>query len=134
MWYLSGIESEWLLFKWAIFSSEQVTFHFERWWWFLFCTIHWVNWIFIVLTHWNNSPQVDMSLNTFSRIWANQSVFFLFGLIWSWLEPTIYHAQGENANHYTTDAVLKWYKIVYNNWNCFTNRWWDKCTPVKLLF
>jgi hypothetical protein len=30
------------------------------------------------------------------------------------IEPTIYHAQGEYSNHYTTDAVhLRFYKIQY---------------------
>jgi hypothetical protein len=26
-----------------------------------------------------------------------------------WLEPTIYHTQGGNADHYTTDAEITWH-------------------------
>ena len=38
-----------------------------------------LSWIFIVLAHWNNSPQIDMSphSDTLSRFRANQSLFFL---------------------------------------------------------
>ena len=37
-------------------------------------------WIF----HWNNSPQVDMSLNsdTFSWSWSNQSMLLLLNAVW----------------------------------------------------
>jgi hypothetical protein len=31
--------------------------------------------------------------------------FIVFDLTWSGLEPTVYHIRGEQANHYTTDAV-----------------------------
>ena len=31
----------------------------------------------------------------------------VFGLTGLWLELTIYRTQGEHANHYTTDAVVK---------------------------
>jgi hypothetical protein len=46
-----------------------------RWWWGRFCT----SWIFIVLTHWNNSPWIDTSphSDTLSWFWANQSLLFL---------------------------------------------------------
>ena len=39
-----------------------------------------LNWIFIVLAHWNNSPQIDMSfhLDTF---WANPSLLLLLGAV-----------------------------------------------------
>ena len=37
------------------------------------------SWIYIVLAHWNNSPQVDMSLHLGTLFWfrPNQSLFFL---------------------------------------------------------
>jgi hypothetical protein len=46
-----------------------------RWWWGRLCT----RWIFIVLTHWNNSPWIDTSphSDTLSWFWANQSLLFL---------------------------------------------------------
>ena len=33
--------------------------------------------------------------------------FIVFGLTRAGLEPTNYRTQGEHANHYTTEAVLK---------------------------
>ena len=83
-----------------------------------------LSWIFIVLAHWNNSLQVDMSLHSDTLFWfrANQSLFFLlnaaclaekqeipifivFGLTRPGLEPTIYSTQGKHANHNVTDVV-----------------------------
>jgi hypothetical protein len=79
--------------------------------------LYWINthsWNFIVLTHWNNNPLIDSSRHsdTLSRFWANHylpflRLFLVFGLTWSGLNPTIYCSQGEHANHYTTDAVVK---------------------------
>jgi hypothetical protein len=37
---------------------------------------------------------------------ATNTNFIVFGLTQPWLEPTIYHTQGEHANHYTTDVVF----------------------------
>ena len=50
--------------------------------------------------------------------------FIVFGLTRLGLEPTIYHTPGEHANHYTTDAVLLFYKnrskkIITFNIFCF---------------
>ena len=44
--------------------------------------LYWTNtlsWIFLVLVHWNNSPRVDMSVNSDTLFWfrANQSLLFL---------------------------------------------------------
>jgi hypothetical protein len=82
------------------------------------------SWIFIVLGHWNNSPRVDMLLNSDTLFWfrANQSFLFLlnaaclaekqqisnlvFGLTWLGLKPTIYRTWGKHANYYATDAVF----------------------------
>jgi len=37
-----------------------------------------LNWIFIVLVHWNNSPQVDMSLHSDTFSWLpSQPIFTL---------------------------------------------------------
>ena len=78
---------------------------------------------FIVLAHWNNSPQVDMSFHSDTLFWfrANQSLLFLlnaaclaekqqipiliFDLTWQGLETMIYCTRDEHANHYTTDVV-----------------------------
>jgi hypothetical protein len=37
---------------------------------------------------------------------SNKYQFHIFALTCSGLESTIYHTQGEHANHYTTDAVV----------------------------
>jgi hypothetical protein len=89
-----------------------------------------LNWISIVLAHWNNSPRIDMSLylDTLSWFRSNQSMLFLlntaclaekqqipllvFGLTRSWLEPAIYHTRGEYANYYTTDAVVYIWNVI----------------------
>jgi hypothetical protein len=38
----------------------------------------------------------------------------VFVLTQSGLEILIYHIRGEYVNHYTTDAVAKWYDIMEN--------------------
>jgi hypothetical protein len=48
--------------------------------------LYWTNtlsWIFIVLAHWNNSPRVDMSVNSDTLFWfrANQSLLFLMNAV-----------------------------------------------------
>ena len=77
-----------------------------------------------MLAHWNNSHQIDMSLNSDTLSWfrANQSLLFLFyaacsreatntNFIVFGLAPTRFqtqdlpHSGGEHANHYATDAV-----------------------------
>ena len=42
---------------------------------------------------------------------ATNTNFIVFGLTWMGLEPMIYRARGEHANHYTTDAVFQICKI-----------------------
>jgi hypothetical protein len=80
------------------------------------------SWTFIVLAHWNNSPQVDISFHSGTVFWfrANQSfslssyccvlrgeatTIIVFGLTGPGLEHTIYSTRGEYANHYATDTV-----------------------------
>ena len=43
-----------------------------------------LSWIFIVLAHWNNSPQIDMSHHSDTLSWfrANQYVLFLLHAVW----------------------------------------------------
>jgi hypothetical protein len=64
---------------------------------------------------------MSLHSDTLSRFWNNQSLIFLlnaaciadkhqipilvFDLTRPWFELTIYHTQGEYANHYATDAV-----------------------------
>ena len=83
-----------------------------------------LSWIFIVLTHWNNSPWIDMSPHSDTLAWfrANQSLLFLlnapcgeatntsfivFGFTRSELELMIYHTLGEHANYYTDPVPFK---------------------------
>jgi hypothetical protein len=86
-----------------------------------------LSWIFIVLTHWNNSHRIDMSPHSDILSWfqANQSLFILLNaaglaekqqipilesLVWP---HTMYRTRGEHANHYTTDAVsLIWINTI----------------------
>ena len=81
-------------------------------------------WIFIVLSHWNNSPWIDMlpRWKTLSWFRANQSLLFPLNVVClaekqkipiavfvfnrSEHEPTIYRTRVEDANHYTTDVVV----------------------------
>ena len=59
-----------------------------------------------MLTHWNNSPRIDIHLDALALFWANQSFyanFIVFGLTRPGLEPTIYCHRSEHvyANNYT---------------------------------
>ena len=83
-----------------------------------------LGWILIVLAHWNNSLQIDVSFHLDTLSWprVNKSLLFLLnaeclakkeqlpilviGFTQSGLEPTIYRTQGEHANHYTTNTVI----------------------------
>jgi hypothetical protein len=38
---------------------------------------------------------------------TTNTIFRVFGLIRSGLEPTIYRTRGEHDNHYTIDAILE---------------------------
>ena len=89
--------------------------------------LYWTNtlsWIFIVLAHWNNSPRVDMSVNSGHIILipsqpvfafspeccvlsreATNTNFIVFRLTRPVLKLTIYRTRGKHPNHYTTGAV-----------------------------
>jgi hypothetical protein len=108
-----------------------------RWWWDPLCTrlTRWVNWIFIVLVHWNNSPRVDMSLHLDTLFCFRASQFLLFLLnaaclatntnciVWfdptgAWthdlppnsrrarFEPMIYHTWSEHVTHYAVSRDI----------------------------
>lgn len=82
-------------------------------------------WVFIVLPHWSNISQVDMSLHSSTLYFPRELVFGLFlqccmnseertkiiclvfGLTRYWIDPTIYHTCPEHACHNTTDTVMK---------------------------
>jgi hypothetical protein len=106
------IVSEWLF---NLFSANSAIFQpyilaktslfLMKWWWDPF------SWIFIVLIHWNNSPQIDMSphSDTLSWFWANQSLLFLSQFYW-WRKP--------ESQEKTTDmsqATGKLYHIIAKN-------------------
>jgi hypothetical protein len=59
------------------------------------------------LTHWNNSPRINMSLHSDTLFWfrANQYLLLLgeHANHYATDEPTIYHTWGDHANHYITD-------------------------------
>jgi hypothetical protein len=127
--------SEWLLFNansaiFHLYHGETKLIYNEMMMRHALYQTNTLSWIFIVLAHWNNNPQIDMSSHsdTLSWFWAKQSLLFLlnaaclaekqqiqilvFGFTQSGLEPTIYlyHTRGEYTNHYTPDAV-QWSKI-----------------------
>ena len=89
--------------------------------------------IFIVLTLWNNSPWVDMSLHSDTLSWfrANQTVFarppwccvlsgeatnttfIVFGLTGPKLEPTIYRTRTHWPLHHRCDSVHGWTDMLF---------------------
>jgi hypothetical protein len=102
-----------------------------KWWWGP------LSWICIVLAHWKNSPQIDMSHNSDILSWfrANQSLFFLvnaaclaekqkyqfynfwFDPIWDRIHD-LPHSH-EHANHYITDGsvlISLWQKQDYRTY------------------
>ena len=79
--------SDWLLFNansaiFQLYYGEN-KLHFNEMMSALYET-NTFSWIFIVLAHWNNSPRLDMSLNsnTLSWFWANQSFLLLRNDAW----------------------------------------------------
>ena len=84
-----------------------------RWW--VRSTLYYANtlsWIFIVLAHWNNSPQKDMSphSNTLSWFRANQLLFLLNAACLAEKQQMPISYSGltrsgpEHADHCTTDT------------------------------
>ena len=72
---------------------------------------------------------------------ATNTIFIVFGLTWSGLEPTIYRTRDEQANHYTTDAAV-WHKHVcklvkinvplFCTLHCYIRRCCRSCIHLKL--
>jgi hypothetical protein len=107
-------------------------------------------WIFVVLVHWNNSPQVDMSLHSDTLFWfrVNHSLPFLlsaaclakkqeipilvFGLTRPGLQPMIYHTRSVHVNHYATNVVTKYKSTnVYRMVIVLEAQWAE---PVLFIF
>ena len=85
---LSVWVSDWLLFNansaiFQLYHGENKLIFNEM---MMGSALYQTSWIFIVLTHWNNSPRTDMSphWDTLSWFRANQSLLFLLNA--SWLE------------------------------------------------
>ena len=89
--YIIGLwVSEWYC---CLMSNQQFFNYFMartnyismRWWWCPLSTTPTclVGFVFIVLAHWNDSPQVDMSphTDTLSWYWANQSLLLLLNAV-----------------------------------------------------
>jgi hypothetical protein len=80
-----------------------------------------LNWIFMVLAHWKNTPRIDMSTHSDILSWFRVNQFFSLtdinfigsGFTRSGLEHTIYRTRGERSNHYTTDAYTYLYFLQY---------------------
>ena len=94
-----------------VYIMASTTYILMRWWWCLFCTSRptcMLSSIFIVLAHWNRSLCVEMSLNldTFSRFWANPSLFLLLNAMCLAAKIMISHTRGEHANHYTIKCSI----------------------------
>ena len=58
---------------------------------------------------------------------ATNTNFIVFGLTRSGLEPTIYRTGGEDANHYTTDAVDE----MKGRYESVNQRTYKYCKPVN---
>jgi hypothetical protein len=88
----------------------------------------------MVLAHWNNSSQVQMSLHFDTLAWFQTNQYLpllinaaclvekqqipisIFGWTWLGFEPMVYHTRGKHANYYTTDAVHSFYnKYSFKN-------------------
>ena len=84
-----------------------------------------LKWIFMELVHWNNGPQVDMSLHSDTSSWFqdNQSLFLLVNdvylaekqriqfykfLVWPKRDYTMYHTLGQPSNYYTIKLKEEW--------------------------
>ena len=115
--------SEWVS-KWLLLNAKWANFqlyHGENKLHTMMSTLYLISTlsgIFIMLAHWNNSPQVDMLFhsNTNSLFWANQSLllllkamclsnkyqFIVFGSNRQGFERTIYHTRDEHVNHCIT--------------------------------
>jgi hypothetical protein len=56
-----------------------------RWWWYLLCIRPpcLIGFFFIVLAHWNNNLQIDISIHSSTLSWfrANQSLLFLLNVV-----------------------------------------------------
>ena len=83
--------------------------------------------IFIVLTHWNNSILVEMSLHSETSFWFRSQPFFVHacleekqqipGLAWPGIRTSIYHTRDKHSNHYTTEVVLEPLFLTMNFYN-----------------
>ena len=130
--------SEWVS-VWQQFSNcsaiswrEQV--HFQ---WdgddFRFVLDQYASWIFLVLAHWNNSSQIDMSPHSDTLSWfrANHSLLFFLNAACLaekqqipkfhnlWFDPIrTLTLDLSHSNHYTTDVVHSiWTICIINNKN-----------------
>jgi hypothetical protein len=83
--HVSMSESEWLVFnaKWAIFRYiiAKTNYISMRWQWCLLCTRQTCLVEFSALAHWNNTSQVDMSLNnSYTLFWFLAKLSFFLPL------------------------------------------------------
>jgi hypothetical protein len=85
-----------------------------------------MSWIYIVLSHWNNSPRVDMSLHSDTLFWfrANQSLLFLLNTAWlaekqhiPILKSLVWPDWGSNPRSTTLEASTL--TITPLMWLCF---------------
>ena len=116
--------------------------HSMKLWWRPHCTRpNELNWIFIVLAHWNKNQHIDMLLvGTHYPDSKPTSLLLHFKaaclaeiqqipIIQSWFEPTgartldmIHHTRCEHANHYTIGEVifvLFWCWKLVIKYNCY---------------
>ena len=115
--YLHGLEhtrvNEWLLFNAnsAIFQLYHGENRLIYQWNDEICLF----WIFIVLAHWYNSPQVDISIYSNTLFWfqANQSLLFLLSAVClakkqqiPILMSLVWHDRGSNPRYTTFQASI----------------------------
>jgi hypothetical protein len=125
-----------------VFCWPNTVFDFHRtfpsfWLWYVARSLVFVcpwgpSWIFIVLAHWNNSLQIDMSPHSDTLSWfrANQYLLFLrnasflaqkqqipFSLVWSnqGLNTQCMALEVSMLYDHVHDSPIKWFRTTFSN-------------------
>ena len=83
-----------------------------------------LSWIFIVLSHWNNSQRVDMSLNLDTLFWfrANQSLSYSYQFHSLLFDPTGSNTDRCWLNLTTKLTIGTWFILTLDNFLVCSNQ------------
>jgi hypothetical protein len=108
------------------YIMARTSYFAMRWWWGSFCNRQTrLIGFFLVLAHWNNSPQIDMSHHSDTISWfrAKQFLLFLLNDVCVAEKQQIYTnfvvfglTRGKHANHYAFNVIRQpscWYWKVF---------------------